>query len=226
MNIPSEIIVFEIIPLLSLIEIYRLYQTNHAMRKLCKEEQLWHTILVRDFPNAGSKTIFWFNFYIESYKYSRLIRHKYNDALMKPNDISYMKYHQMLESAHKIPLTITFATDKEDQNSNRIYVIPSVTTLGSFLQNIENKIGHINYKLSFEVYGIVELEKCLYLFPKMIYKIDNNYIMRDSLVRSTTDNAITNVFRYRNLKMIVCEEDYCPYTFHLSDEYFKSYLIP
>lgn len=227
MNILSDVLISEIIPLLSLKEIHHLSQTGPEMRKLCKEEQVWHHISERDFPNSGSKTTSWFDFYVESYNHQHLINYKYGDAPRKPCNISYIKYYEMLESArHKIPLTFSFDSNKKDKNLGRIYVIPGVTTLESFLQNIEDKIGSINYVLSFEAYSIVEVNTRLYSFSRMIYKINNDYIIKASLVRSTTDNAIINVFRYGNLKMVVCEEDYCPYTFHLSDEYFKSYLMP
>lgn len=233
MDINSDVLITQIIPLLSLGEIKSFCQVGSDIRKICQDERVWQNIFMRDFPYSGPKQhMSWYEFYFESYKYQKMVHETYPDASTRPNNIPYSTYYQLLGTATK-PKLIFYSPriDEEDIKLGDIYVIPEITTLASFLQEIEQRIkekaGYVgDYGLECKVYTTVfGINRPKTLYPCLLCKVDNKYIARDSFGNCVSHNALRGVFKSKNLEIILYKEDHCPFAFSLSDEHLKTYLL-
>ena len=223
MNINPDLLIFQIVPLLSLRDIKRFCLTESNISKINQDNRLWQNLFNRDFPHSGSKlNISWFKFYLESYQYRKLVQEKYQDVVTRPYGISYAKYYQLLGTANKVKLTSRIGDDGYTDNLGFVYVIPNITTLGDFFQNVQQHIDKINYKGDYEL----EFATPTAQFCVILSKIGNKYFAKDSFgTYMNNNNTLNSLFGLENIEVFLFKEDHCPFTFHLSDQNMNKYLL-
>lgn len=151
MNITLDILINEIFPLLSVVDIKQLCQSQQQLKNICQEERLWEKLLIRDFADTKPENLSWYDFYIESHKYRNLIA-TYTEIPTKPSDISYFEYYKLLERTNKVKLTKYEGRNKIDFTEH-ISIIPEVTTIGALLDNIDSKVNiPRDYIIDFIIY--------------------------------------------------------------------------
>ncbi len=158
MNLTPDLVIYQIIPSLSINEIMQLCQTNSSMRTICQNERLWESLIKRDFADSGLKSnnLSWFQYYVTSTQYRNLILSKYPDAPIKPNGISYLTYTKLLQQSNTIMLQSYLGN--RTMHLGSIYIIPRITTLGFLIETIEEKteratIYNYDYTMSFKVFN-------------------------------------------------------------------------
>lgn len=219
MNIIPDVLITQIFPLLSLKDIHQLSLTELKMRKLCQNEQLWRTLFERDFPRSGLNNTSWSDFYIESHNCRKLIHTEFTGASITPNGITYAEYYHLLGTAKKATIVAHF--DEQDKNWGNFYIIPKVTTLKSFLFDIQQRVNDNSdykgdYEFSFSTFGS--------LFWMSLNKIGNKYTTRDSFRKGFTAQSVGWVFTGDPVKLTLTRGN-SNFSFYLSDQMMNSCLL-
>lgn len=153
MDISPDILIYRLLPLLSLREIRQLCQIHPNVRTICQDGQLWQALLRRDFVDAGLKPRYLspFEFYAQLHKCRQLISEKYSEAPQKPNDMTYSEYYELLEMSKIIKLT-KHKTRRIIEQVGNIYIIPDIITIRGLLEQVGEKAGILgHYIVTFSI---------------------------------------------------------------------------
>lgn len=217
MNITSDVLINQLIPLLKSSDIKKLCLVNPNMRKLCQNERLWENLSRQHFnSNVKPNTISWFEFYVQSYKSRDLILKKYPDSPTKPDKLSYFEYYNLLDISRIIELTKQ-KTMRIKVNVGNVYIIPDITTIRMLLKQIEEKAEIVgNYYVFF---GISEKDdnRTGLIITEMLKYDDKYYI-------TSFTNLFENIYN-PSLKILVGERDYINEEAYEMNDEFKDLII-
>lgn len=221
MNISHDVLINQIIPRLSLNEIRQLCQTNLSVRRVCQNDQLWHKLLIRDLPNAGSKPFILspFAFYVQSFKSRQLIQQKNPDAPLKPNDLRYDDYFELLQMSRVVKVT-KHKTRMIIEQVGNVYIIPDITTIRGLLEQIAEKAEIVgNYDVDFK---IQQKDDSRGLIISNIFKYNGKYYSNACM------NAYDGLLSYVNdpsLEISIAELHYPDEGYEMKEEFLDDIIL-